>query len=52
MTMLKTKADPMLVSLGPHLPSMHGVLSLIVTLVGENVIDCEAILGYLHRGME
>lgn len=52
MTMLKTKADPMLVSMGPHHPSMHGVLRLIVTLDGENVIDCEPILGYLHRGME
>jgi NAD(P)H-quinone oxidoreductase subunit H len=52
MTMLKTKADPMIVSMGPHHPSMHGVLRLIVTLDGENVIDCEPILGYLHRGME
>ncbi|KAL5641998.1 hypothetical protein ACJX0J_003208 [Zea mays] len=33
-------------------PSMHGVLRLIVTLDGEDVIDCEPILGYLHRGME
>ena len=52
MAMLKTKTDPMLVSMGPHHPSMHGVLRLIVTLDGENVIDCEPILGYLHRGME
>jgi len=52
MTMLKTKADPMIISMGPHHPSMHGVLRLIVTLDGENVMDCEPILGYLHRGME
>jgi NAD(P)H-quinone oxidoreductase subunit H len=38
--------------MGPHHPSMHGVLRLIVTLDGENVVDCEPILGYLHRGME
>ncbi|WVY89110.1 hypothetical protein V8G54_037894 (chloroplast) [Vigna mungo] len=38
--------------MGPHHPSMHGVLRLIVTLDGEDVIDCEPILGYLHRGME
>ncbi|RHN58280.1 putative NADH dehydrogenase (quinone) [Medicago truncatula] len=37
---------------GPQHPSMHGVLRLIVTLDGEDVIDCEPILGYLHRGME
>ena len=50
--MLITKADPMIVSMGPHHPSMHGVLRLMVTLDGENVLDCEPILGYLHRGME
>ena len=50
--MLETKTDPMVVSMGPHHPSMHGVLRLIVTLYGENVIDCEPVLGYLHRGME
>ncbi|KAB1998239.1 hypothetical protein ES319_D12G075400v1 [Gossypium barbadense] len=42
----------MTVNMGPHHPSMHGVLRLIVTLDGEDVVDCEPILGYLHRGME
>jgi NAD(P)H-quinone oxidoreductase subunit H len=42
----------MTIKMGPHHPSMHGVLRLIVTLDGENVIDCEPVLGYLHRGME
>lgn len=50
--MIETKTDPMVVSMGPHHPSMHGVLRLIVTLDGENVIDCEPVVGYLHRGME
>jgi NAD(P)H-quinone oxidoreductase subunit H len=31
---------------------MHGVLRLIVTLDGEDVVDCEPVIGYLHRGME
>lgn len=52
MSILGTRRDPMTVSMGPHHPSMHGVLRLIVTLDGENVVDCEPILGYLHRGME
>nr|YP_010719147.1 NADH-plastoquinone oxidoreductase subunit 7 [Huperzia arctica]WDR47110.1 NADH-plastoquinone oxidoreductase subunit 7 [Huperzia arctica] len=52
MTMLATEKNPMIVSMGPHHPSMHGVLRLIVTLDGENVTNCEPILGYLHRGME
>nr|YP_010192135.1 NADH-plastoquinone oxidoreductase subunit 7 [Alsophila denticulata]QZN05778.1 NADH-plastoquinone oxidoreductase subunit 7 [Alsophila denticulata] len=52
MSMPLKEIDPVTVSLGPHHPSMHGVLRLIVTLDGENVVDCEPILGYLHRGME
>jgi NAD(P)H-quinone oxidoreductase subunit H len=31
---------------------MHSVLQLILNLDDEDVIDCEPILGYLHRGME
>jgi NAD(P)H-quinone oxidoreductase subunit H len=31
---------------------MHGVLRLLVTLDGENIVDCEPVIGYLHRGME
>nr|YP_010881313.1 NADH-plastoquinone oxidoreductase subunit 7 [Fossombronia foveolata]WIA67266.1 NADH-plastoquinone oxidoreductase subunit 7 [Fossombronia foveolata] len=51
--MILTGTDkPMIVSMGPHHPSMHGVLRLIVTLDGEDVSGCEPILGYLHRGME
>ena len=38
--------------MGPHHPSMHDVLRLILSLDGEDVIDCKPILGYLHRGME
>nr|YP_009193453.1 NADH dehydrogenase 49 kDa subunit [Takakia lepidozioides]UPM51689.1 NADH-plastoquinone oxidoreductase subunit 7 [Takakia lepidozioides] len=50
--MLATETNPMIVSMGPHHPSMHGVLRLIVTPDGEDVIDCEPISGYSHRGME
>src|SRR5664279_5983630 len=52
MTVPVTRKDLMIVNMGPHHPSMHGVLRLILTLDGEDVIDCEPILGYLHRGME
>ncbi|KAF8376867.1 hypothetical protein HHK36_031470 (chloroplast) [Tetracentron sinense] len=52
MTVPVTRKDLMIVNMGPQHPSMHGVLRLIVTLDGEDVIDCEPILGYLHRGME
>ncbi|CAH1441816.1 unnamed protein product [Lactuca virosa] len=49
MTGPATRKDLMIVNMGPHHPSMHDVLRLIVTLDGEDVIDCEPILGYLHR---
>ncbi|MGK7909356.1 MAG: NAD(P)H-quinone oxidoreductase subunit H [Synechococcus sp.] len=52
MPMIETKADRMVLNFGPHHPSMHGVLRLLVTLDGENVVDCEPVLGYLHRAME
>ena len=52
MTVPTSRKDLMIVNMGPHHPSMHGVLRLIVTLDGEDVIDCEPIVGYLHRGME
>jgi len=52
MAMLETKTEPMVLNMGPHHPSMHGVLRLIVTLDGEDVVDCEPVIGYLHRGME
>ncbi|KAG4165606.1 hypothetical protein ERO13_A13G086335v2 [Gossypium hirsutum] len=52
MNLSATEKDLMIVNMEPHNPSMHGVLRLIVTLDGEDVVDCEPILGYLHRGME
>ena len=52
MTQLETRTEPMLINFGPHHPSMHGALRLVVTLDGEDVVDCEPVIGYLHRGME
>ncbi len=37
---------------GPHHPSTHGILRLLLTMEGEEVIKCEPIIGYLHRGVE
>ena len=49
MTVPVTTKDLIIVNMGPHHLSMHGVL--LLTLDGEDVIDCEPILG-LGRGME
>ncbi|NEQ22908.1 MAG: NAD(P)H-quinone oxidoreductase subunit H [Microcoleus sp. SIO2G3] len=52
MRMLETKTEPMVLNMGPHHPSMHGCFRMIVTLDGEDLVDCEPVIGYLHRGME
>lgn len=52
MAKIETRTEPMVLNMGPHHPSTHGVLRLVVTLDGEDVVDCEPIIGYLHRGME
>ncbi|MBW4671977.1 MAG: NAD(P)H-quinone oxidoreductase subunit H [Cyanomargarita calcarea GSE-NOS-MK-12-04C] len=49
---IETKTEPMVINFGPHHPSMHGCFRIIATLDGEDVVDCEPVIGYLHRGME
>ena len=38
--------------MGPQHPSTHGVLRIVLKLDGENVVDLDPVLGYLHRGVE
>ena len=38
--------------LGPQHPSAHGLLHLVVELQGEEVLNVEPDIGYLHRGTE
>jgi NAD(P)H-quinone oxidoreductase subunit H len=52
MVRIETKTEPMVINFGPHHPSMHGCFRIVVTLDGEDVVDCEPVIGYLHRGME
>src|SRR5438477_186329 len=40
------------VNFGPHHPSTHGVLRLIVDLDGEQVRRLKPVIGYLHTGIE
>jgi NADH-quinone oxidoreductase subunit C/D len=46
------KTDRLIVNFGPHHPSTHGVLRIIVTLNGETVEALEPVMGYLHRNHE
>jgi NADH-quinone oxidoreductase subunit D len=40
------------VNFGPHHPSTHGVLRLVVKLDGETVKAVKPVIGYLHTGIE
>jgi NADH-quinone oxidoreductase subunit D len=42
----------MFINMGPQHPSTHGVLRVVLKLDGENVVDLDPVLGYLHRGVE
>ena len=42
----------LIINMGPHHPSTHGVLRLAVELNGEDVINVDPDLGYLHSGFE
>jgi NADH-quinone oxidoreductase subunit D len=42
----------MVLNIGPQHPATHGVLRLRLTLDGERILDCEPIIGYMHRGHE
>ncbi|MDM8537490.1 NADH-quinone oxidoreductase subunit B/C/D [Desulfobacterales bacterium HSG17] len=44
--------DEMILNIGPHHVSTHGLLRYIVTLDGEEIKDMEMEIGYHHRGAE
>jgi NADH-quinone oxidoreductase subunit D len=38
--------------LGPQHPAAHGLLHLVIEMQGEEVLNVEPDIGYLHRGTE
>jgi NADH-quinone oxidoreductase subunit D len=46
------RTETMTLNMGPQHPSTHGVLRLLLELEGETVVDCKAVIGYLHTGIE
>lgn len=48
----KFQTRNMMLNMGPAHPAMHGIIRLILTLDGENVVDAEVTIGYLHRAFE
>jgi len=46
------KSEPFTLNIGPQHPSTHGVFRIKVKVDGEEIIDAEMVMGYLHRAME
>jgi NADH-quinone oxidoreductase subunit D len=46
------ESDGMTLNMGPQHPATHGTLRIVVQLDGEQVISCEPVMGYMHRGYE
>ena len=51
------KADPkelfsesMELQMGPSHPATHGTIKFDLKLEGEKILDCDVVVGYLHRG--
>lgn len=44
--------ETMILNMGPHHPSTHGVLRLLLELDGEEIVTCLPDVGYLHTGIE
>jgi NADH-quinone oxidoreductase subunit D len=44
--------EGMTLNMGPQHPATHGTLRIVAKLDGEQVVRCEPIPGYMHRGYE
>ena len=44
--------EHLVINMGPQHPSTHGVLRVIIEVDGEEIVNAEAVVGYLHRGKE
>ncbi len=46
------ETDSIVVNLGPHHPSTHGVFRMLTRIKGETILALEPEMGYLHRNHE
>src|SRR3989304_8737460 len=46
------RTEELILNLGPQPPRPHGGLRMILTLDGENILEVEPDIGYLHSSVE
>ncbi len=46
------ESDTLLINMGPHHPSTHGVLRVALEVDGERIVNALPDIGYLHTGIE
>lgn len=44
--------ETMILNMGPAHPATHGTVRIVVELSGEQIVDADVEVGYLHRGFE
>jgi NADH-quinone oxidoreductase subunit D len=44
--------EPMRIQFGPSHPATHGTVKIVLDLEGEQIIDADVQVGFLHRGFE
>jgi len=49
---VEIETEGMTLNMGPQHPATHGTLRIVAKLDGEQVVSCEPIMGYMHRGYE
>lgn len=49
---LEIETEGMTLNIGPQHPATHGTLRIVVKLDGEQVVEAEPVMGYMHRGYE
>jgi NADH-quinone oxidoreductase subunit D len=49
---IEFETEGMTLNIGPQHPATHGTLRIVAKLDGEQVVECQPVCGYMHRGYE
>ncbi len=49
---VELETEGMTLNIGPQHPATHGTLRIVARLDGEQVVDADPVMGYMHRGYE